>query len=115
MYRNLTKGRIGSTLLFALPMIAGDLLQQMYNVADTLIVGRVLGTVLGGYRYRFPLCWYIMRSGFGLSAAGLTRSEKTGETRRSKKERRCSNLFMRIEENGIGVIFICTPQGRTDI
>ena len=30
-------------LLFAVPMILGNLLQQCYNVADTLIVGRVLG------------------------------------------------------------------------
>ena len=44
MYRDLTNGRIGSTLiLFALPMIAGNLLQQFYNIADTLIVGQVLG------------------------------------------------------------------------
>ncbi len=42
--RNLTKGPVArSMLLFALPMIAGNLLQQFYNVADTLIVGRVLG------------------------------------------------------------------------
>ena len=30
-------------LLFALPMIAGNMLQQLYNIADTLIVGRVAG------------------------------------------------------------------------
>ena len=30
-------------LLFAVPMILGDLLQQGYNIADTLIVGRFLG------------------------------------------------------------------------
>ena len=30
-------------LLFAIPMILGDLLQQCYNIADTLIVGRCLG------------------------------------------------------------------------
>ena len=44
MYRDLTKGKISSTLiLFALPMIGGNLLQQFYNIADTLIVGRVIG------------------------------------------------------------------------
>lgn len=44
MYHDLTKGNISKTLiLFALPMIAGNLLQQFYNIADTLIVGRVLG------------------------------------------------------------------------
>lgn len=31
-------------LLFALPMIAGNMLQQLYNVVDTLIVGKYLGT-----------------------------------------------------------------------
>lgn len=43
---DLTSGRITGTMLrFALPMIAGNLLQQLYNVADTLIVGRFLGSV----------------------------------------------------------------------
>ena len=41
---DLTKGPvIKSMLLFAIPMIIGDLLQQCYNIADTLIVGQVLG------------------------------------------------------------------------
>ena len=41
---DLTKGNISKTLLqFALPMILGNLLQQMYNVTDTLIVGRFIG------------------------------------------------------------------------
>ena len=44
MRGDLTKGPITKTMLaFALPMILGDLLQQTYNVADTLIVGRFLG------------------------------------------------------------------------
>lgn len=41
----MTKGRImSSMLLFAAPMIAGNLLQQCYNIADTLIVGKLLGS-----------------------------------------------------------------------
>lgn len=44
MNRDLTQGKIGkSILLFSLPMIFGNLLQQLYNVADTLIVGRTIG------------------------------------------------------------------------
>lgn len=44
MKRDLTQGNVtGTMLLFALPMILGNLLQQCYNIADTLIVGRVLG------------------------------------------------------------------------
>ena len=45
MDRDLTRGPVmRSMLLFAIPMILGDLLQQCYNVADTLIVGRFVGT-----------------------------------------------------------------------
>ena len=41
---DLTEGGItGRLLRFALPLMAGNLLQQLYNVADTLIVGRFLG------------------------------------------------------------------------
>ncbi|MFR4988171.1 MATE family efflux transporter [Anaerotruncus colihominis] len=41
---DLTKGSITkSMLLFAGPMILGNLLQQLYNIADTLIVGQFLG------------------------------------------------------------------------
>ena len=45
MEKNLTKGPILKTLLlFALPMMLGNLLQQIYNITDTIIVGRVLGS-----------------------------------------------------------------------
>ena len=44
MNRDLSKGSVvKSMILFAIPMILGDLLQQCYNIADTLIVGRFLG------------------------------------------------------------------------
>lgn len=45
LQNNMTEGPITKTLLlFSLPMIAGNLLQQCYNIADTLIVGRFLGS-----------------------------------------------------------------------
>lgn len=44
MNQDLTQGPVMKTMLrFAAPMILGNLLQQCYNVADTLIVGRFLG------------------------------------------------------------------------
>lgn len=44
MNKDLTHGPVmGSMLLFAVPMILGNLLQQCYNIADTLIVGQFLG------------------------------------------------------------------------
>ena len=45
MNKDLTKGSITKNLLlFALPLMAGNLLQQMYNLADTWIVGKFLGS-----------------------------------------------------------------------
>lgn len=44
MKGDLTRGPVMKTMLiFAVPMILGNLLRQCYNVADTLIVGRFLG------------------------------------------------------------------------
>ncbi len=42
--QDLTSGNITVSLLrFAFPMMVGNLLQQLYNIVDTLIVGRFLG------------------------------------------------------------------------
>ena len=46
MEYNLTEGCItGKLLKFAFPLMIGNLLQQCYNIADTLIVGRFLGAI----------------------------------------------------------------------
>ena len=43
MERNLTEGSITKNMLiFAMPMIAGNLLQQCYNLVDTWVVGRYI-------------------------------------------------------------------------
>ena len=44
MHTDLTKGPITKNLLrFAFPLMVGNLLQQLYNIADTCIVGQFLG------------------------------------------------------------------------
>lgn len=41
---DLTKGNeMKSMILFALPLIAGNLFQQLYNLVDTIIVGKFIG------------------------------------------------------------------------
>ena len=45
MEHQLTAGKIGPSLIaFSFPMILGNLLQQLYNIADTLIVGKTIGS-----------------------------------------------------------------------
>ena len=44
MEKDLTEGSILKSLVFfSLPMIAGNILQQLYNISDTLIVGNTIG------------------------------------------------------------------------
>ena len=41
---DMTEGKeAGHILRFTLPLLVGNLLQQTYNIADTMIVGRYLG------------------------------------------------------------------------
>lgn len=43
--RDLTQEKIGkSILLFSVSMILGNLLQQFYNIVDTYIVGKYIGS-----------------------------------------------------------------------
>ena len=69
MYRDLTKGSISRALvLFALPMMAGNLLQQFYNIADTLIVGRALGAnALAAVGSAYTLMTFLTSIFLGLS------------------------------------------------
>ena len=55
-------------MLFALPMIAGNLLQQLYNIADTLIVGRALGrNALAAVGSAYTLMTFLTSIFLGLS------------------------------------------------
>ena len=74
MQRDLTTGSITPTMLrFAAPMIAGNLLQQLYNIADTMIVGRVLGSdALGAVGSAFSLMTFLTSILLGLSMGSGT-------------------------------------------
>ena len=69
MYQDLTTGPIGRSLVrFALPMMVGNLLQQLYNIADTLIVGRVLGSsALAAVGSAYTLMTFLTSIFLGLS------------------------------------------------
>ena len=69
MYQDLTEGKISKSLLFfALPMMAGNLLQQLYNIADTVIVGRFLGSnALAAVGSAYTLMTFLTSIFLGLS------------------------------------------------
>ena len=42
--KNMTEGRPGRLILaFAVPLMAGNMFQQLYTVVDTMVVGKFLG------------------------------------------------------------------------
>ena len=74
MGNELTRGPVLRTMLrFAVPMILGDLLQQCYNIADTLIVGRFLGAgALAAVGSAFSLMTFLTSIILGLAMGSGT-------------------------------------------
>ncbi|HIQ74937.1 MAG TPA: MATE family efflux transporter [Candidatus Cottocaccamicrobium excrementipullorum] len=69
-------GRPGKTLFFfALPIILGNLFQQFYNMADTIIVGRFVGEnalAAVGASYSYTNVFIMIAIGGGMGASVLT-------------------------------------------
>ena len=65
----MTRGGItGSLVLFALPMMASNMMQQLYNIADALIVGRAVGRdALASVGSAYALMTFITSVFIGLS------------------------------------------------
>ena len=74
MENELTQGPVMKTMLrFAVPMILGDLLQQCYNIADTLIVGKFLGAdALAAVGSAFSLMTFLTSILLGLAMGSGT-------------------------------------------
>ena len=90
MQKQLTQGPVMPTMLrFAVPMILGDLLQQCYNIADTLIVGRFLGAdALAAVGSAYTLMVFLTSIILGLcmgSSAFFSMQYGAGNTERLKK------------------------------
>lgn len=89
---DLTTGRpLVRILMFALPLVLGTLFQQLYSFADTVIVGRCLGTealaaVGSTYSLNFLILGFVQGAcvGFGIPVAEAS-GQKTGMT--------CTGIF----------------------
>ena len=117
MLRNgdLTQGGITSTLLrFTLPMMAGSLLQQCYNIADTLIVGQCIGSgALAAVGSAYTLMVFLISILLGLSiGSGTVFSLHYGAGDRSALRRSIFVSFVLIGAVTFllnVVAFICLP------
>ena len=71
--KNLTEGNSGSLIFkFAIPMLIGNVFQQLYNVVDSIIVGRYIGKqALAAVGASFPLIFMMISFVVGV-AMGTT-------------------------------------------
>lgn len=106
MQQDLTHGSVTkSMLLFACPMILGNLLQQFYNVADTLIVGRFLGSdALAAVGSSFSLMTFLTSILLGLCmGSGIVFSMLFG-ARKADSLKNC--IFISFVITGLLAVFI---------
>ena len=70
--KDLTQGNEGKLIFFfALPMLLGNLLQQMYQVIDSVIVGHVLGKqALAAVGASFPITFAFVSLIIGIGIGG---------------------------------------------
>lgn len=98
MKGDLTRGPVmGSMLRFAVPMILGNLLQQCYNIADTLIVGRFLGAnALAAVGSAFSLMTFLTSILLGLCmGSGAVFSVRYGQKdENGLKEAMCASFVL---------------------
>lgn len=71
--KDMTEGKEGRLILqFALPMLAGSLFQQFYNIVDSIIVGNFIGKeALAAVGASFPVIFVLISMIIGL-ASGVT-------------------------------------------
>ena len=104
MNTQLIKGPVTkSLLLFSLPMILGNLLQQLYNVVDTFIVGQCIGSeALAAVGSSFTLMTFLNSIILGLCmGSGVLFSMLYG----AKETKKMKNAFF-ISFVGVGIISI---------
>lgn len=99
MTQDLTRGPIRQGLIrFSLPLIAGNLLQQLYNLVDTWVVGRFLGqTALAAVGSAFALMVLLTSILLGLCmGAGVVMSQLYGQGDHAALRRAVGNALLLI-------------------
>lgn len=102
----MTKGNpFGLIIGFAIPMLIGNVFQQIYNVVDTIIVGRYLGEeALAGVGSTGTLTFFLLALAMGLgNGAGLIVAQCYGC---KDKEKLCRTVTALIWVSGILSVLI---------
>ena len=110
MIGKLTEGNITRALIkFSIPMILGNLLQQLYNVADTFIVGHYIGTdALAAVGSSFTIMTFLTSIILGLCmGSGILFSMFYGAKQLDKMKTSFYVSFVGIGIFSIGLEIVC--------
>lgn len=110
MIGRLTEGNITRALIkFSIPMILGNLLQQLYNVADTFIVGHYIGTdALAAVGSSFTIMTFLTSIILGLCmGSGILFSMFYGAKQLDKMKTSFFVSFVGIGIFSIGLEIVC--------
>ena len=71
--KDLTIGKPARLIFnFAMPMLLGNLFQQLYNIVDTIIVGNFLGKeALAAVGASFPIIFTLISLIIGVASGGM--------------------------------------------
>ena len=113
MARDMTVGREGKHILvFALPIMGGLVLQQLYNTVDSVVVGQILGsTALGAVGTCAALTMFAVSFAVGLTnGSGVIFAQLFGARQMEALRKNLSTAFLLLTALGLaisilGVIF----------
>ncbi|MFT3739778.1 MAG: MATE family efflux transporter [Breznakibacter sp.] len=95
--KDLTQGHEGKLILnFAWPLVFGNMLQQAYNIADSIIVGRFLGKeALAAVGASFPVIYTLIAFVIGIgSGATVVISQYFGARRFDEVKKATGTIFI---------------------
>lgn len=95
--RDLTEGKAGKLILnFALPMLLGNIFQQLYNIVDSIIVGNFIGKeALAAVGASFPIIFAFLSLIIGIATGStIVISQYFGAKEIEKVKRTIDTLFI---------------------
>ncbi len=107
--KDLTKGNETKQLIdFAIPMLLGNIFQQFYNMVDSFVVGRFLGTTaLAAVGTSFPIIFFMIALILGVTmGSSVLISQFFGAKDESNLKKVISTSYIFLFVAGLGLTFI---------
>ncbi|MDR0661452.1 MAG: MATE family efflux transporter [Prevotellaceae bacterium] len=94
--KDLTKGKEGKVILqYAMPMIIGNIFQQLYNFINTAVVGRYLGyEKMAAVTDSFPVLFAVIAMAIGLTIGGSVVVAQNFGAKNFNQVKRASNTII---------------------